>query len=222
MQNQILHSSCLGAYLANQFYITGSLKLIVCSFVSSDLEFDSEQKTEQSPAGPAGAGQHILTTGGPATVVGHHNEGRCFTAALSWPLGLLQSCHSWKENLCCQKHKCCLATDWNLCLRAVLLKRPYLKYTLPGTQAAQFQCHSKVKSGVSREGWRWGLGRPKFCTSRWVLDPGPLALHTLLSETTITSVNLLNVCFNNTDTEKDLVLSLNSPLENNKRQRSRL
>lgn len=218
MQNQILHSSCLGAYLANQFYITGSLKLIVWSFLSSDLEFDSEQKTEQSPAGPAGAGQHIFTTGGPATVVGHHNEGHCFTAALSWPLGLLQSCHSWKENFCCQKHKCCLATDWKLCKRAVLLKRPYLKYTLPGNQAAQFQCHSKAKSLASREGWGWGLGRPKFCTSRWVLDPGPLALHTMQDPIAYWNYNYksLSFSFNNADTKEGLVLSLDSPLENKK------
>lgn len=37
---------------------------------------------------------------------------RCFTATLHLilPLGLLHSCHSWKESLCCQKHKCCLVT----------------------------------------------------------------------------------------------------------------
>lgn len=101
VQSHILHTSCFKSVLMAQQLTTGRFKLVVWLFLSSDSEFESEQNTEQNPAAPVGSGQHIFRTGGPATVVGLRNEGRCFTAALHLirPLGLLQSCHSCRESL---------------------------------------------------------------------------------------------------------------------------
>lgn len=75
--------------MTQQQLTTGSLELIVWSFLHSELEFEW---AEQSPAAPAGPWWLIFATGGPAAVARHQNEGRCFTAVLNLfcPLGLLE------------------------------------------------------------------------------------------------------------------------------------